>query len=360
MPDIRVGIIGAGWIAQTHVEALALLEGATVAAVADLDAERAERAADKTGAMAYRDWRALLEEVPLDAVLVCTPPQHHLEPAAAALERGVPVYLEKPIARTLSDAREIVEAIKRTDGLCGIGYQWHSIASLDQIREELRQQQIGLLIGRSLGPTMSRPWLARRAEGGGQLLERASHHIDLQRMIAGEVEAVHARAGSATLADRDGADSDIEDVISLELSFAGGATGAIHVAWLRSGIRGIYDLTIAASEALMTLRLDPDFSLTGSSRGQAIERREEQPPSVQALSQFLDAVRAGDRDAPFCHAEDAAATLAVALACEQSLESGQAVKVDPAGLADGTAVASGSDAAPGGDQESSSDRLAST
>jgi myo-inositol 2-dehydrogenase / D-chiro-inositol 1-dehydrogenase len=330
---MRIGIIGAGWIAQTHLDSIAHVPAAEVAAVADVDLARASRAADKAGATPYADWNRLLDEQgdELDAVVVCTPPQHHREPAVTALEQGLPVYLEKPIARTQADAAAIVEVAERTGVLCAIGYQWHSLAAVERIRAELSGQQLGLLVGRSLGPTLSRPWVLRRAEGGGQLLERASHHIDLQRMIAGDVSAVYARAGAATLADRGRSDADIEDVLGLELAYESGASGAIHVAWLRSGMRGIYDLTIAASDALLTLTLDPDFSLTGSSRDHELHEREDRRPALAAMIRFLDAARGGQPDARLCRPADAATTLAVALACERSLESGHPVAVEPSG-----------------------------
>lgn len=330
---LRIGIIGAGWIAETHMESIAQIPAAEVAAVADLDPARARDAAERAGALAYADWTTLLEEQAgrLDAIVVCIPPKAHREPAVAALQQGLPVYLEKPIARTQADAASIVEVAEQTGVLCVVGYQWHSLATIQRIRAELTGQELGLLVGRSIGPTFSRPWVVRQAEGGGQLLERASHHIDLQRMIAGEVSSVHTRAGAAALADRSREDSDVADVISLDLAYSGGATGAIHVAWLRTGIRGIYDLAVAASDALLTLRLDPDFSLTGTSRGQDVEQREGQRPSLEAMTRFLGAVRSGTWDPRLCQPADAAATLAVALACERSLESGQAVTVQPAG-----------------------------
>jgi predicted dehydrogenase len=326
---LRIGLIGAGWIAQTHLESISQIPAATVVAVADLDQARARTAAETAGARPYADWAELLHNGAerLDAVVVCTPPQHHREPTVAALEQGVPVYLEKPIARTQADASAIVDAVERTGVPCTVGYQWHSLAAIERIRAELSGQRLGLLLGRSIGPTASRPWVLRRAEGGGQLLERASHHIDLQRLIAGEVVAVHARAGWVHLAERERPDGDIEDVISLDLSYAHGATGAIHVAWLRSGIPGIYDLTIAASDALMTLRLDPAFVLDGISRGQQLEQPEDRPPAVTAMARFLDAVRCGNQDPHLCSPADAAATLAVAVACERSLESGRPAAV---------------------------------
>src|SRR5262249_38501917 len=79
-------------------------------------------------------------------------PRSHPEPAGGAPGRGLPVYLEKPIARTLEDAGAIVAAAERTGTVCAIGYQWHALDLLDDVHQLLAGQQIGLLVGTSVGP----------------------------------------------------------------------------------------------------------------------------------------------------------------------------------------------------------------
>jgi predicted dehydrogenase len=103
---VRVGFVGAGAIAQRHLGVLAKRGDVEVAAVCDLDTQRAQAAADLTGATAHADWQSMLDGVHLDALFVCTPPANHAEPAVAAIGRGVPVYLEKPLARTLRPSRQ--------------------------------------------------------------------------------------------------------------------------------------------------------------------------------------------------------------------------------------------------------------
>ena len=114
MNTIRVGMVGAGWIAQQHRRVLDAVADAELAAVCDIDLERAGVLAAGTGARTYSDWRDLLDREDLGALFVCTPPRSHRDPAVAALSHGLPVYLEKPIARTLEDAAEIVAAAGRT------------------------------------------------------------------------------------------------------------------------------------------------------------------------------------------------------------------------------------------------------
>jgi len=322
---VRVGIIGAGWIAAEHAAILRRLDGVELAAVCDIDEARA-RALAGSGAV-YTDWRELLERETPDAVFVCTPPKLHREAAVEALARGVHVYLEKPIARGLDDAKAIVEAAEGA-AVCAVGYQWRAVEALDDLREALEGQELGLLIGIGTGPTRSRPWFLNRAEGGGNLLERASHGIDLERAVAGEVVAVQATAGTNPLAQSAGERGDIEDAAAIVLRFANGAVGSTSIAWTRDGLPGKYSLDVLGSESSLHLELDPDFTLSGVSRGRTVEATMKQHPIERSVARFFAAARDGDAASVFCTPRDAAGTLAAVIACEEALTAGGTVAVE--------------------------------
>jgi myo-inositol 2-dehydrogenase/D-chiro-inositol 1-dehydrogenase len=324
---IRVGIIGAGWIAQAHHRILESLDGADVVAVCDLDRARAEALAGGGVARAYTDWRELLDREELGAVFVCTPPLVHREPAVAALDRGLALYLEKPIARTASDASAIVAAAERSGTVCAVGFQWHAIDVLDDLRELLQGQQIGLLVGTSIGPTMSRPWFIDRRAGGGNLLERGSHHIDLARTVGGDVVSVQAAASRVRLARGSEDPGDIDDALTILLQLASGALATIVVAWTKPGQPGSYGLDVVASDSTLRLDLDPDFTLHGTSGGSQVTRTAAVHPHERSIRRFLGAVRDNDPSAVVCTPSDAAASLAVAVAAERALETGQAVTI---------------------------------
>jgi predicted dehydrogenase len=327
MGTVQVGIVGAGWIAQEHRRVLDSVAQAEVVAVCDIDRERAEILASGTGARIYLDWRDLLDREDLGALIVCTPPRSHREPAAAALGHGLPVYLEKPIARTPEDAADIVAAAERTGTVCAVGYQWHALDLLDGLPGLLGGQQIGLLLGTSIGPTQSRPWFVDMHAGGGNLLERGSHHLDLARAVAGEVVAVQAAAGRVRLARGAGEPGDIDDALTIMLELASGALATVVVAWTRPGQPGTYGLDILASEATLRLALDPDFTLTGVSGGEAVTRRAASHPFERSIRRFLRAVSDRDPAAVACTPPDAAATLSVAIAAERALKTSRAVPV---------------------------------
>jgi predicted dehydrogenase len=90
---------------------------------------------------------------------------------------------------------------------------------------------------------------------------------------------------------------------------------------------GKYSLDVLAGESSLHLELDPDFTLSGVSRGREISARTNQHPIERGVERFLAAARNGDKTAVFCTPRDAAGTLAVVLACEAALESGGTVPV---------------------------------
>jgi len=324
---LRIGVIGAGWIATDHIFVLRKL-GHEVVAVCDIDADRAAEVAPE-GARTYTAWEELLSDETLDAVWVSTPPLHHRAPAVAAMEHGLPVYLEKPIARTLDDARAIVETADRTGAVCAIGYQWHATEALEKLRAALDGELVAYLWGVSVGPTSARPWFLDRKGGGGNLLERGSHQLDLQRAVAGEVESVQVAASPVLLAQSELDElGDIEDSATMLLRFERGAVGTVLLAWTRQGQPGSYSLDVLSPRATLHVKLDPAFTLSGQVGDERIKETMTVHPFERSVMRFLEAVEARDPTRVFCAPSDALGTLATALACERSLlEGGRTVEL---------------------------------
>jgi myo-inositol 2-dehydrogenase/D-chiro-inositol 1-dehydrogenase len=324
----RAGIIGGGWIARLHVPEIDAAEGVELVAACDTDPDRAEAIAGPRGARAYTRWQDMLEHEQLDVVWICTPPLHHREPAVAALGAGVHVYLEKPIARTIEDADAIVAAARAASGTaCAVGYQWHASELLEQARDALAGQRVAMLVGRNFGPTADRPWFVDRAQGGGQLLERGSHHIDLQRVLAGDIAAVQAVAGSVRMAQADGPRGNIEDAVTLVFHFSSGALGCAHSAWSRDGQPGIYTTDVLATAATLSLELGPDRYRIAGQAGAEPVAGEYGEPMRRSIARFLEAAAASDPARVFCTPADAMRTLEVAMACERALQTGTVVSV---------------------------------
>jgi myo-inositol 2-dehydrogenase / D-chiro-inositol 1-dehydrogenase len=333
---VRIAIVGAGAIARTHVGHLETL-GHEVVAVCDPLAERARALAAPIGAEAHADWRPMLDAVRIDALFVCSPPATHAAPACAAFERGIPVYLEKPLARSLDDGREIVGAWDASGCVCAIGYQWRSLDVVAAARDALAGSPPGLLVSRSFGGTeparadlstaAAGSWFSDLRQSGGILFELGSHDIDIQRALAGEVESVHAtaRAGLLALAGRDAGGR--HDAVSVTLRFGDGGIGAIHVGWSAEGSPSVYTLDVLAAEATLALDLGRAPRLSGRARGEAVEATDTVDARLYTHRRFFAAVERGDPAAVACTPRDALGTLAVALACESAIATGREVEV---------------------------------
>jgi myo-inositol 2-dehydrogenase / D-chiro-inositol 1-dehydrogenase len=323
----RVGVVGLGGIGVRHARLLRELAEAELVGVAELDGSRRESIAAELGAAPYADWRHLLESERLDALFVATPPATHADPTVAALDAGLHVFVEKPLARTAADAAAIVAAAERSGCVCAVGYQWRAIDFLPTVRELLAEQEPALVVGASLGPTRARPWFLDHQAGGGILLELATHDIDLHRAVAGEIVAVQAAASAVPLAQHGESAARIANAMSLTLHYENGGLGISNSAWTGDDTPEVYFLQIAATDATLRLDLDPDFVLSGVSRGKTFEPIPvAEHPSRRNIRHFLAAVREGGGE-PLSTAADAARALTVALACERALESGETVPV---------------------------------
>lgn len=196
---VRVGVIGCGRIAQlAHLPLLARLPGAELVAFAEPDSRRRQEASRiAPHATAFAEFEALLDQV--DSVVICLPTALHAETAMAALERGKHVYLEKPLATNLDDAKKVMDAWKRAQvvGMLGFNYRFNKLYA--SLRE--RSASLGrLLAARTVFSTAAKDmpeWKRTRASGGGVLFDLAPHHFDLVRYFFGcEVVEVHARITS--------------------------------------------------------------------------------------------------------------------------------------------------------------------
>ena len=112
---MRLGLIGAGGIAQTYVQALAATASAELVGVADVRGEAAEALAERAGVPAYRTYDDLLVCEGCEGAIVCTPPSTHPEICCDLLDRGMHVLCEKPLAISPDEAQRMVAAAERSD-----------------------------------------------------------------------------------------------------------------------------------------------------------------------------------------------------------------------------------------------------
>jgi predicted dehydrogenase len=220
-------VVGAGWAARTHLAALRDEPDVVIAGVASRHVERAQAVARLAGPAvpAYADHRALLDAGGLDALLVCLPPDARGGPELDALDLGLHLLVEKPIGLDTVAPERTARRIEETGVLTSVGYQWRYLDLTDQAHDLLAERPPQLLLGVWLGETPNAPWWVRQGSSGGQVLEQATHILDLMRYLAGECRVIDARTADAT-ADARG-DADIRDVSVTLLAFESGAIGSL-------------------------------------------------------------------------------------------------------------------------------------
>lgn len=142
---LRVGVIGAGmFVVYSHIPNFRKIEDVEIVAVSRRDPQRLAQVQEISSAQhAYRDWREMLEKEPLDAVLISTPHDAHTEPTLAALEHGLHVLLEKPMALTSADAIAMVQAAERAGRVLTLGYNSRGLGGWRAIKQAVDSGVIG-------------------------------------------------------------------------------------------------------------------------------------------------------------------------------------------------------------------------
>jgi predicted dehydrogenase len=229
MMSVRIGFIGTGGIAQTHMRGLLRIETADVVAMYDVARERAEAAARQFPACrVYDSYQRMLDEGRLDAVYVCLPPFAHERQEIDAATAGLALFVEKPIATTTEKAIEIYEAITAAGVISAVGYNWRWLDTTDRAKAITASTRFAMALGYWMGGMPGVDWWRRKQGSGGQAVEQTTHIFDLARYLLGEVTEVYALGFSGLRRDIPG--YDIEDTTTVNLQFASGTIGNISSA----------------------------------------------------------------------------------------------------------------------------------
>ena len=213
MQPLQIGLIGCGDIGLTvHLQNLCRINSANVVAFADSDASRRRLAQDRVPqASGYNDYRELLAVPEIEAVIIALPNALHADVAIAALNHNKHVYLEKPLATTLTDGERIANAWRLSKKQAMIGFNFRFNPLHQQLKRELRADRLGRVRAvRSVFSTAARrlpAWKCARETGGGALLDLASHHVDLVHFwfnepvieVRATVESIKHEGDTATL-----------------------------------------------------------------------------------------------------------------------------------------------------------------
>ncbi|WP_305783867.1 Gfo/Idh/MocA family protein [Symbioplanes lichenis] len=250
---IRAAVVGCGDVSVVHLRAIANLPDVALAGVADPDPART---AAFDGPV-FRDVDTLLRAVHPDVVHVCTPHDQHVPVALAALEAGVAVLLEKPVAHTVAEADKLIAAARASRIPVGVCLQNRYNATSRAAKKLLGE--LGAVKGasatvlwhRDQAYYRARPWRGQKARsGGGVLINQAIHTLDLLEWLLGDVERIRGHAGRYALDD-----IDVEDTASVVLDHAGGARSVLF-ATVANAVDAPVTIEIVTERATLLIRGD--------------------------------------------------------------------------------------------------------
>ncbi len=313
---IKVGFVGAGGRARGHMKALAAIEDVELAAICDVNEGTASEATADHGGKVYTDHKVMLDTESLDAMYVVVPTFAHFDAETMAAERGIHLFLEKPVAPSMEKAIEINDTIKQAGVLSSVGYQLRYFGAVQQAKQFLADKTIGMVVSHRWGGLPGTPWWRIMAQSGGQLVEQTTHQVDMIRYIAGEIEEVSAYYALRTLGEVE--HLDIPDVYALSFKFDSGAVGVLSsTCVMREG---------GGSSGIEFILGDSRLALTGATAELMPEGAGSLPaaPENEDIDEvFIGAIRKGDGSGIRSDFEDGVRSLEVTLAANRSAETGQ-------------------------------------
>ena len=244
---MRAVVIGCGFQGRLHVDALSKIPGVEIAAVTDVDPDRAGRLARTYGiSNHYTDYRRMLDAEHFELVTICTMPVHHAEMTVAAFSHGAHVLCEKPLAMSAAEGVAMVDAARRAGKFLAVGFNMRFMPNSLAIMSFIRDGGLGRPVCTRAFADDEIPWwgehFRREISGGGALAASAVHLLDLALYFAGFPEPLSASASMATMfpTKRGSTAPDpaiaerynTEDLFSAHVRFAGGFWLTLEGSWI--------------------------------------------------------------------------------------------------------------------------------
>lgn len=341
MEKLRIGVIGAGSIAQhRHLPEYDANQQAEIVAVCDINQERAAEVAEKYGAKAYTDYQELLKSGEVDAVSVCTPNYLHAPISIAALEAGLHVLCEKPMATSKEEAENMIAAAEKSGKKLMIAHNQRFVPSHQKARQLIASGDLGRIYSfrTAFGHGGPEGWSVEGKEGWffqkekafvGAMGDLGVHKTDLIRYLLGEeITEVGAFVGTSA---KDFATVDDNAVCVLKTE--SGIIGTLAASWAYNG-KEDNSTIIYGEKGTLRLEDDPDYSLialynTGEvvnyQLGKIQSNDEGGQKNSHVVEKFVDCVI--NNEAPPVSGEEGMKSLSVILAALESNESKRITEV---------------------------------
>lgn len=300
--ELRVGLIGLGSMGRNHLRILSAMPDARLVAVADTDRDALEAATGGTGVQGFDEPMALLAEADIDAVVIASPTTTHVALADAAIDRGVPALVEKPLAATPDEAGALADAADARGVPLQVGHVERFNPAVLELGRLLHEghwlSSVYAISSRRAGP------FPARIRDVGVTVDLATHDVDILSWIAGERPVrVFAETAQRIHADH-------EDLLFGLMSFPSGTVAMLDVDWLTPakrrqlavvGEEGMFELdyltqrlTFTRASDVTNPRLIGGYAPTFAGDEVELPVPNEEPLAAE-LASFLDVVRSGGR-----------------------------------------------------------------
>lgn len=320
---VRIGMLGCGHIGNYHVKCLKQVEGAEVVAAYDPDTKNAKALAERAGSgcKVYDDGVELIEQAEIDAVYLCVPPFAHGEFEQAAVKRGLPMFIEKPVTASLAQAKKIYKMLP-ADLPVSVAYNWRYMPNVPHIKKALgKKKPLGFVAVWKEGLPPARWWRVTE-ESGGPIVEQASHLLDFGMFMLGPIKSVQAYANYNRKKDW----GDINDLWMVNFEYESGAIGQlVHTCLLNGKIHRIgYD--IIAQDLEISCERDASVTIR-SQKGVETLPGNYDMSYVNESEAFVKAVRTGNTKGILCDYREGMMSLALGEAITKSVNTGKRVNV---------------------------------
>ena len=263
----------------------------------------------------------MLEQEKLDAVFICVPPFAHGNLEIDVAKRGIPFFVEKPVNLSLEKAKEVERVVKEKNLISSVGYVLRYMDIAEKAKDFLQDKKIALVLGRYFGqvPGAGKGWYSKKEKSGGQIVEQATHIVDLMRYLAGDIESLYAQGFSGINKFEN---YDVEDASIVNMHFENGAIGSLTCNWLLSGFQSALEIVTKGFQIQCS---------TASLKIISENKKEEFLPSNNfALLQdeiFVEAVKNNDPAKIKSDYSDGLKSLEVTLAANESMEKKEIIKI---------------------------------
>jgi len=262
MTKTRIAVAGAGTMGQAHVGVLLASTTCSLAAIVD-PSPVAVDVAGKAGVPLYTSIEALLAKDRPDGIVLATPNPLHLPQGLQCMAAGVPILLEKPLATTVAEGAQLVEAVEETGAKVLIGHHRAHSPIMAKAKEVVDSGKLGRLVAVAGSATFFKPdhyfgdnpW--RTQKGAGPILLNMIHEVHSLRLLCGEIVAVQAFSSNAIRG------FDVEDTVSINLRFASGMLGTFMLSDTAACPRS-WEQTSRENAAYATYPDEDCYVLTGT------------------------------------------------------------------------------------------------